>query len=371
MPKFNLWRLGLLLVLLFCLLFHDAEAKRRRQKQGGKKKAKRGDFRNVKGKRIKNGKNKKYKPEPERNTPPTIEEEMEDMAAAEIDPFEDKKRRKKEGYFFEPYKELSIVSEDTSTIDEGETNIVEVEEEVKVDSTWLKYATYYSVWSSSRKNPYGDAFPLTESVTLVLYDSTEGHHFAMPQRHTHVTSGFGWRWNKPHQGVDLELDLGDSIRAAFDGIVRITGYNPSGYGNWVLLRHYNGLETIYGHMTHYVVEDGQLVKAGDLIGYGGSTGRSTGPHLHFETLYAGKAFDPREIFDFSTWTINSQYITLTPGTFGARAKYARKVIYHRIRGGETLRSIANKYGINVKALARLNGLKAKSRIRAGRRLRIG
>ena len=120
----------------------------------------------------------------------------------------------------------------------------------------------------------------------------------MPTPSTKITSPFGPRWRRMHNGLDLKVNIGDTIVAAFDGKVRIVKYERRGYGKYVVIRHDNGLETIYGHLSKQLVEENQLVKAGEVIGLGGNTGRSTGSHLHFETRFLGIAINPIYMFDF-------------------------------------------------------------------------
>jgi len=279
---------------------------------------------------------------------------------------------------FEPKKKLSVVSEDTTTIDEGETSIVEVDEEVQIDSVWIKVASYYSIWDSRSVNPYRiDATQFNDTIPIRLYDATHG--WSPPLNKGIVNSNFGFRGYRWHYGTDLDLNTGDSIKAAFDGIVRIAKWDGSGYGNYVLLRHYNGLETIYGHMTKSLVEVGQLVKAGQLIGWGGSTGRSSGPHLHYEVRYQGSAINPALLYDFPNNMILTDFFLLTAEYFDYlkpirhAGKYhlrTRKVTYHKVRYGENLGAIARKYGLSTSQLRRLNRLGGRSGLRAGQRLRI-
>jgi murein DD-endopeptidase MepM/ murein hydrolase activator NlpD len=278
---------------------------------------------------------------------------------------------------FEPKKNLSVVSEDTTTIDEGETSIVEVDEEVQIDSVWIKIASYYSIWDSRSVNPYRiDATQFNDTVPIRLYD--ESHGWSPPLNKGVINSNFGFRGYRWHYGTDLDLDVGDTIKAAFDGIVRIAKWDGGGYGNYVLLRHYNGLETIYGHMTKSLVEVGQLVKAGQLIGWGGSTGRSSGPHLHYEVRYQGSAINPSLLYDFPNNIILTDFLLLTseyfeylkPARHASKQLRTRKVTYHKVRPRENLGAIARKYGLSLTQLRRLNRLGSRSGIRVGQRLRI-
>lgn len=125
-------------------------------------------------------------------------------------------------------------------------------------------------------------------------------NYCIPTDHRIVTSHFGYRpaYKRYHKGVDLKVYIGDTVRSAFDGVVRIVRYEPNGYGKYVVIRHYNGLETVYGHLSKHLVHVNDSVKAGDPIGLGGNTGRSTGSHLHFETRLLGEAINPELLFDF-------------------------------------------------------------------------
>ena len=264
-----------------------------------------------------------------------------------------------------------MVSEVQDSLNDAETNVVEVEEQVRLDCTWVKVTEYYSLWDSRRVNPYGvDKATLQDTATITLFDTGMGAGYHVPVKNTFVTSRFGTRGGRFHYGADLELDVGDSIFAVWDGIVRITSFDARGYGYYVLVRHYNGLETLYGHLSNINTDVGQLVKAGDLVGFGGNTGRSSGPHLHFEVRYQGNAIDPTQIFNFPASTILADEFIVAPDKFDYVTRAARKVLYHRTRSGDTMYSVASRYGLTVTALARLNGMSARTRLRSGRRLRI-
>jgi murein DD-endopeptidase MepM/ murein hydrolase activator NlpD len=284
------------------------------------------------------------------------------------------------GSAFNPHKSPSLVSEDTTYYGdedgdgeedgEGETSIVEVAEQLSIDSVWVTIAEYYSIWDSRNVDPYKiDPSEFKDTLSIVLYDTLSGQFWSMPLVQCRTTSGFGYRWHRWHYGTDIGLTVGDPVMASFDGIVRIARYNPSGYGNYVLIRHYNGLETLYGHMSAYNVEVGQFVKAGEVIGTGGNTGHSTGPHLHFEVRYAGNAFDPTSMYDFANMKLRKSSFVLTPQHY-AYAKEARKVYYHKVRSGDTLGRIAAKYGISASRICKLNRISARTKLRVGQRLRI-
>ena len=161
-----------------------------------------------------------------------------------------------------------------------------------------------------------------------------------------------------------------------------------GYGSVVVIRHVNGLETYYGHLTKYIVKSGDVVKAGELIGYGGSTGRSSGPHLHFETRYKGQAFDPERIFDFQTGALRNEIFTLKKHYFNVNSHYGMSdelsaklstrppkapssgAVYYKVKSGDTLSKIAKRHGTTVQKICQLNGIKASKTLQIGMRLRV-
>jgi hypothetical protein len=276
---------------------------------------------------------------------------------------------------FEPRKELSIVSEDTSTLDEGILSVVEVSEEHKIDCVWVKIADYYAIWDSRNVNPYHmDPTQFNDTVEIELYNQEKNQLWAPPLTSSMITSNFGQRGYRWHYGTDLELDTGDSVRAAFDGIVRIVRFDAGGWGNYILLRHYNGLETLYGHLSKQLVEGGQMVKAGELIGFGGSTGRSSGPHLHYEVRYQGNAINPTLIYDFEKNTLYAPLFVLTPEHFAyfsnRKTAVVRRTVYHKVKTGDTLSRVARNYGTTVAAICRMNRISTRAKLRLGQRLRV-
>ncbi|MFT4521190.1 MAG: murein DD-endopeptidase MepM/ murein hydrolase activator NlpD [Bacteroidia bacterium] len=192
-----------------------------------------------------------------------------------------------------------------------------------------------------------------------------------------INSDFGWRSYRMHNGIDIDLETGDPICAAFDGVVRIAKYNYGGYGNYVMIRHYNGLETLYGHLSDRFVFPNQTVRAGDIIGLGGSTGRSSGPHLHFEVRYKGIPIDPNKIieFDSNALRMDSVYLSLSdfspphPSKMASPRSTSSKV-YHKVRSGDTLWAISRRHGTTVSRICRLNGINENKALRVGQTLRI-
>jgi murein DD-endopeptidase MepM/ murein hydrolase activator NlpD len=341
-----------ILVFLFLFSAHDSDAQRRRR--NSRKSAKK-EFSRVRSKKIKRGRKRSFRGNGKQNNVP----------APEFAPI------KGDGKVFIPQKDLSIVSEDTNTIGLGDQEIVEQDEEMLVDSSWIRIASYFSIWDTEYVNPYKkQKLSIDEPVSFVLFDSAKGLNTCMPLRKTKLNSRFGGRWGKLHAGDDLELDLWDTIRASFDGIVRVVGFHGGGYGNFIVLRHYNGLETVYGHMIQTQSQSGQLVKAGDVIGFGGSTGHSSGPHLHYELRYQGTPFNPEDCYDFNEWRLKTAEYTLYPGRVknqgGIQTRSTSNIV---VQSGMTLGSIARKYRVSINTLKKLNGLKGTN-IRAGQRLRI-
>lgn len=251
-----------------------------------------------------------------------------------------------------------------------------------------EYDIYTEGWESNRVNCYADAVVPQTAVINVS-------KFSMPHP-GYITSPYGYRrrFRRMHKGVDLKVNIGDTIRAAFDGRVRMTKYERRGYGYYVVLRHTNDLETVYGHLSRFLVEPDQYVKAGDPIALGGNTGRSTGPHLHFETRYMGYAINPAAIFDFANQTTHTDTYTFDKRTYqearnfslADNARYAEKYraaypskpykasnggsATYKVRKGDSLSRIASRNGTTVARLCRLNGLKTTSKLRIGQRLRL-
>lgn len=219
---------------------------------------------------------------------------------------------------------------------------------------------------------------LPDSVDLLLVDSV--HRFVAPITGRR-SSTFKFRKGRPHNGVDIPLRVGDTIRSPFDGVVRYVGGGKAtgGYGNLIVIRHPNGLETYYGHLSERLVVENDIVAAGEPIGLGGSTGRSTGPHLHFETRYMGKPFDPERVVNFDDGTLRDSMLTLKRHYFNIGSHYGMTdkqskavsdAVYYRVKKGDTLGGIARKYGTSVNIICKLNGISSKKVLRIGQRLRV-
>lgn len=268
-------------------------------------------------------------------------------------------------------KRLSIVAEDTLSLIWSPTNqLVQVSEQILIDSIWVTAFEYYSSWDSKKINIY-DFNPkdFKDTINIKLFDQFFGTNWNLPLETTKITSEFGFRRYRWHHGTDLKLNTGDPVFSTFDGIVRIRSYDRNGYGYYVVVRHKNGLETLYGHMSKILVEIGQEIKSGETLGLGGSTGRSSGPHLHYEIRYQGLSINPTEVFDFNVGRIKTDLYSITSSSFDHVLK-TQEAIYHRVRSGENLSLIAKKYGVRVSTITSMNRITTRSILRVGQRIKV-
>ena len=178
-----------------------------------------------------------------------------------------------------------------------------------------------------------------------------------------VTSGFGWRDSTQHNGVDIDLNKGDKVAAAFDGMVRIAK-RCGGFGNVVIIRHYNGLETVYGHLSKIKVKPGQVIIAGQIIGLGGSTGHSTGSHLHFEVRFKGVPINPKYLISFTDEKLLADEITIKKTRWGIAAYPTNDKLY-KVEKGDTVFEIAKRYATTTTSLKEINGLTGRVRLKPG------
>ena len=263
---------------------------------------------------------------------------------------------------------------------------------IEKENTESPAAQLYDEWN----NRYAHrATALPDSFKIDL------RHFHMPTPSRVVTSNFGSRWGRQHKGLDIKVYIGDTIRAAFSGKVRIVRYEGGGYGKYIVIRHNNGLETIYGHLSKQLVRENQEVRAGDVIGLGGNTGRSTGSHLHFETRLCGVALNPALMFDFREQDVTGDYYAFSRSTYDAESATATRlrgkqdgstmarensdndfatnkrmtsgltdqVQYHKVAKGETLEAISKKRGVSIEKICKLNHITKTMRLRPGQILR--
>ena len=243
-----------------------------------------------------------------------------------------------------------------------------LQKQIRAEQSEYPALSLYPNWNNQYVHAYGNAIiPDTYTIDLT------GFH--MPTPSTKITSPFGPRWRRMHNGLDLKVNIGDTIVAAFDGKVRIVKYERRGYGKYVVIRHDNGLETVYGHLSKQLVEENQLVKAGEVIGLGGNTGRSTGSHLHFETRFLGIAINPINMFDFPKQDIVADTYTFrrTQGSKRAGSHDTQvadgTIRYHKVKSGDTLSRIAKLRGVSVSTLCKLNRIKPTTTLRIGQVLR--
>jgi murein DD-endopeptidase MepM/ murein hydrolase activator NlpD len=225
----------------------------------------------------------------------------------------------------------------------------------------------YPLWDTVTINPYKlDVSKSTDTAHIVLQDEHRCD-FSAPFN-GRVSSNFGYRRYRLHTGIDIDLNTGDTVRSAFEGRVRIT-QKHRGYGNMVVVRHRNGLETLYGHLSKIKVKSGEWVDAGDILGLGGNTGRSYGSHLHFEVRYLGEPLNPNELINFSEYKLKKDTLTITKGTFKL-ANEVKQVKYYTVKKGDNLTRIAKKHGTTVQKLCKLNGIKSTSLLRVGQKIRV-
>ncbi len=209
-----------------------------------------------------------------------------------------------------------------------------------------------------------EEFPETQQLTLV--NDSLGR-FIVP-KYGILTSKFGWRSGRMHKGIDIQLDRGDAVTAAFDGMVRFA-QSQGGFGNVIIIRHYNGLETVYAHLSSIKVKVGQIINAGELIGLGGSTGRSSGPHLHFEVRFKGQAINPTSIISFTENKIYNDSIVIKKTKYGICA-FPSNATVHTIEQGDSWYEVAKQYGLSLKELCLLNGTDKRYYLKVGDKLRV-
>jgi murein DD-endopeptidase MepM/ murein hydrolase activator NlpD len=231
---------------------------------------------------------------------------------------------------------------------------------------------YNSNWDTIHVNPF-----VSQKINFPESYTVNCNSFIMPISNDDikVTSKYGPRRRRMHRGIDLKVQIGDTIRAAFDGKVRIKSYERRGYGYYVVMRHPNGLETVYGHLSKFLVKENDIIRAGEPIALGGNTGRSTGSHLHFETRFLGIDINPADIIDFENgqpykdeYVFNNVKINGKASNIYTSSDNAYAI--HRVKQGETLSGIAQKYGTTVNELCRLNSITNKSKLAIGQQIRF-
>lgn len=255
--------------------------------------------------------------------------------------------------------------------------------QIKAEQAYYPAYSLYPTWQHDRVHAYGNTVTVPDSFRIDLTG------FCMPTNHTKITSKCGPRWRRMHNGLDIKVYIGDTIRAAFDGRIRMVKYERRGYGKYVVIRHDNGLETIYGHLSKQLVKEDAFVRAGDVIGLGGNTGRSTGSHLHFETRFLGQVINPEFLFDFPNQDIVSDSYLFVRGLNMNKSQRTRAmmairngnlkqmaekstttgILYHKIRKGDTLGRISRKYHVSIDRLCKINGIRRSTILRPGQIIR--
>ena len=259
-------------------------------------------------------------------------------------------------------------------------------ESLSPDSLVIEFPSHdlYATWDTLKAHPYNFNEEFKEDSVVILLTSGSDRCFTMPIKGNQLTSVFGWRKYRPHFGTDINLETGDTVQTVFDGMVRVARYFR-GYGNCVIVRHKNGLETVYAHLSKITVESGQQVDAGTMLGLGGNTGRSSGSHLHFEIRFLGQAIDAQDLIDFEKGDIRSNTFVLrkndVSNKYDLRALHARhmkdlkrtypvKGHLYRVRKGDTLGRIAQRSGTSIKSLCKKNGIRQTTVLRVGQKLKI-
>ena len=222
----------------------------------------------------------------------------------------------------------------------------------------------YPEWSNAYAHNY-------KNVTLPDSFKIDLSGYCMPTSNTKITSKFGPRRRRMHNGIDVKVYIGDTIRAAFNGKVRVVKNQGrrTGYGKYVIIRHDNGLETVYGHLSKQLVSEYQYVEAGEVIGLGGNTGRSTGSHLHFETRFLGQAINPALLFDFEKQDIVADSYLFKKGNNRYRRTNSSAIAsngdiqYYNVRKGDSLSRISKKTGVSIDRLCKLNGITRRTTLR--------
>jgi len=275
---------------------------------------------------------------------------------------------------------------------------------IEKDSVVIPFsALYQNSWGGENTRLKTNIFDKSRDYILPL--QIDSSNFVFPTvRKMHVCSHFGMRSGRMHTGMDIKQNLGDTIVAAWDGIVRMATKNYYGYGGTIVIRHSNGLETLYAHLSGIEVKENQAVKAGELIGFAGRTGRATTEHLHFETRFLYEYFDPRIIIDFNTFSLKADTLYIRKGKFSGSLHFTPDVekeeeqlsdsviitenledmekvekreekpivkpSFYIVKKGDTLYSIAKNNKIDIKYLCKINNITQESVLQIGQKLKL-
>lgn len=335
-------------------------------------------------------------------------------------------RRTPKVYVAPKLEDLPKIAIDTIATSDRDTKII-----IFSNNTWEYYRPgmskfdnlkiYQEHWDTTQVFAYKsvELSNLPAIIDLKLISDLNDFHTPIMGK---VLSKYGPRGRRNHNGVDIPLKMGEPIYAMLDGKVRYAKYNTGGFGNLVIVRHANGLETWSAHLSKLNVSPNDYVKAGQIIGFGGSTGRSRGPHLHFEMRYSDQTFDPQFLVDFETGHLRYQTFALEKSFFNihsrasdqleedddyifdnmnlladgsdtdststdileriAKAQQSPKTtakapsisqsgaVYHTIRSGDILGKLAIRYGVSIDQICRLNKISRTTTLRLGQKLRV-
>lgn len=227
---------------------------------------------------------------------------------------------------------------------------------------------FYSCWETNNLFPEKDLLKMKGDTSFTIKLNEQDGEYFHPFNGV-VTSDFGWRDSAQHNGIDIRLKKGDKVSAAFDGMVRVAR-NYGGFGNVVIIRHYNGLETVYAHFSKIKVKPGQVVLAGQVIGLGGSTGVSTGPHLHFEVRFKGVPINPKYLISFTKQQLLGEELVIKKTKWGLTA-FPKNEKTYVIERGDTWFGIAKHFGTSSKAIKEMNGYtKGWVMLKVGQKIKV-
>lgn len=247
---------------------------------------------------------------------------------------------------------------------------VDIKKEVSGFSDIISFpsADFYTGWEINNLFPEKDMLKLKGDTSVTLNLQAFGHNNYINPFNGAITSNFGWRDSVQHKGIDFDLNKGDKVVSAFDGMVRIAKC-CGGFGNVVIIRHYNGLETVYAHLSKLKVKPGQLISAGELIGLGGSTGHSTGSHLHFEVRFKGVPVNPKYLISFADGKLLCEELVIKKTKWGLAA-FPKDEKQYTIEKGDTIFEIAKRFGTTTASIKQMNGLNGRIRLIAGQTINV-
>lgn len=277
---------------------------------------------------------------------------------------------------------LSISAQDISAISLDSIKAYVERDSIKKDSIKKEFLT--NNWSNTEFNPYRNTaieFPFELNFDDVYYASPISKDYV-------ITSRFGWRWSRVHKGIDIDLITGDNVIAMLDGKVRYVGYH-SGHGKTIVVRHYNGLETVYAHLSGYKVKVNETVRKGQIIGTGGNTGNSRGSHVHIESTYKGLHINPEYIFSFDSsnkikkptfwitrdWVTpflhnsnrQSEFVYFNSKEEAKQSKGIKQEVYI-VKKGDTLYDISRRFNVSVSKICKANAIGKNTVLKIGQEL---